>query len=179
MASPPDADIPSLMNANEIGDPSFEARAFGRKRGAFGGAHGDFMLPEGRRVADLVRASAVSALHARGYRVVDAANEPDCASLQLTVQRFWSYFRPGAFQVAVHFTAEVRLEGSLPGLQANTLVVDDELRKGAITESRWIELVERGLAELTSRLVRALPPAATAADSSGGEAAEVAIAEQP
>jgi hypothetical protein len=44
-ARPDDAGTPSLQNASDITDPSITARAVARKRGGFGMALGDIVLP--------------------------------------------------------------------------------------------------------------------------------------
>jgi hypothetical protein len=73
-ARPDDAGTPSLQNASDITDPGITARTVARKRGGFGAALGDILLPPGQSVAALVRAAAQKALADKGYAVVEAGS---------------------------------------------------------------------------------------------------------
>jgi hypothetical protein len=69
--NPRNPSVPSLENAAEINDPGIRARAIARKRGGFGNAMADILLPENRTVDQLVREAVTNALHQSGYQVVD------------------------------------------------------------------------------------------------------------
>ena len=177
-AKPADSDMPSLKNADEIGNNAITMRAYGRKRGSFGGAKGDFVLPEGRSVPLLVSEVVGKALTERGYTVVNA-QDPRAASaakLRVTIDQFWSYMRPGFFAVAVDFVARLRLEGDLVGGSQPLLVESkDELRKMMLNDGRWIGLVERGLGGLSTAVSEKLPPAGGVV-AAGAESAPPAAA---
>jgi|GEM_PF-407998 len=174
-AKPDKADIPSLKYAEEITDSAVTARAYGRKRGSFGGAKGDFVLPEGRSVPMVVSEIVAQALTQRGYNVV-SANDPSAASaskVKVTVEQFWSYLRPGFFVVAVDFVARLRLEGDVVGASGPLLVEGkDQMRRMMLTNGRWIGLVQRGLGGLSSAVAEKVPaPGGAVASAQGGEAA--------
>ena len=57
--------IPSLKN-NEINDPSITRRAVARKRGGWGKAFGDILLPEGRTVEQPTKDALSKALRESG-----------------------------------------------------------------------------------------------------------------
>ena len=54
-AAPRKPSIPSLQDPKEISNPAITSRAIARKRGGFGAAMADILLPEGRTVEQVVR----------------------------------------------------------------------------------------------------------------------------
>lgn len=76
---PRQANIPSLMNDAEIKDPKITSRAIARKRGGFGKALGDILLPEGRTVMKVVEEALTRSLQDAGYRVV-SKQDPEAAT---------------------------------------------------------------------------------------------------
>ncbi|HEX6243268.1 MAG TPA: hypothetical protein VFZ61_20280, partial [Polyangiales bacterium] len=106
-AKPPQANIPSL-DADDIDDAALKARAIGRKRGSFGKARGDIVLPADGSVTDVAAACVRTALARAGGVLVNEADPRfvDARPLELRVRRFWSWLRPGAWQVQVEFDAE-------------------------------------------------------------------------
>jgi uncharacterized lipoprotein YajG len=112
-AAPRNPSTPSLQDAKDIGNPMITTRAFARKRGGFGAAFGDIVLPEGRTVAGLVRAATQKALQEKGYRVVEE-NSPDYARavpVNVDIQEFWAWFSPGALTVTVECQATINMSG--------------------------------------------------------------------
>jgi hypothetical protein len=112
-ASPRDPSTPSLQDVKDLGNPAITARAFARKRGGFGMAFGDIVLPEGRTIAGLVKAATQKALQEKGYRVVEEGS-PDYAraiAVNVEVQKLWAWFSPGAFTVTVQCQASVDVSG--------------------------------------------------------------------
>jgi hypothetical protein len=89
---PDDAGTPSLQNATEITDPGITARALARKRGGFGMALGDILLPPGQSVAGLIRAAARKALADKGYAVVEAGSPHygTAVPINIDIVQFWS-----------------------------------------------------------------------------------------
>jgi hypothetical protein len=156
-AKPPQANIPSL-DADDISDPALKARAIGRKRGTFGKARGDILLPTDSSVTHVVAACLRTALARAGGVLVDD-KDPRFASarpLEMRVQRFWSWLRPGAWQVQVEFDAELTVRGPLAGFEAGRVVTAHaELRKGAMTDARWLSSVNDGLDQLVNALTQA------------------------
>jgi hypothetical protein len=170
-AKPRRADVPSLAHADEIADRGVTERAYGRLRGGFGKAMGDMLLPEGRTVPAVVRQVVSQALKQRGYQLVRERDPraPHAPRIDITIERFWSYFRPGFAAVAVEFVTQLHISGNLPGLEGGLLIeTQAELRKGVMTETRWVQLVERGLSGLTQEISRKLPPASAATASAAG-----------
>src|SRR5215470_5983213 len=108
---PRQANIPSLMNDAEIKDPKITSRAIARKRGGFGKALGDILLPEGRTVMQVVEEALRWSLQDAGYRVVskDDAATATAIPVEADIDQFWAWFRPGFAEVAVEFESSVRL----------------------------------------------------------------------
>ncbi|MFT3927483.1 MAG: hypothetical protein QM778_33425 [Myxococcales bacterium] len=176
-AKPDKADVPSLKYAEEITKSEITSRAYGRKRGSFGGAKGDFVMPEGRSVPQLVTEVVGQALSQRGYKVV-GPQDPAAASaskVKVTIEQFWSYLRPGFFVVAVDFVARLRIEGDMVGSSGPLLVEGkDQMRRMMLTEGRWIGLVERGLGGLSTAVAEKLPTVGGVATAAAGETATTA-----
>jgi hypothetical protein len=161
-ASPGDPRIPSLENASEITDPSITARAVARKRGGFGKAFGDVVLPPGQSVAGLVRAAAGKALADKGYTVVgvDSPNYATAAPLSVDIVQFWAWFSPGFASVHIDFEGALTLRGSGLLNREPTTVTSHMTYEGmAIFESDWTDLVRRGVADLSQRMEETIKPA--------------------
>ena len=162
-ASPRMPRIPSLENASQITDPSITSRAVARKRGGFGKALGDVVLPPGQSVAGLVRAAAGKALADKGYTVV-GADSPDYAAaapLSIDIGQFWAWFSPGFASVHIDFEGTLTLRGAgLLDRDPTTVTSHLSHEGGAIFESDWAELVQRGIADLSQRIEETIKPAA-------------------
>ena len=150
--NPRQANIPSLMNDSEIKDPNITARAIARKRGGFGKALGDILLPEGRTVTQVVEEALTRSLQETGYRVV-GNQDPEAATaipIEADIEQFWAYFRPGFAEVAVEFESSVRLTSPLPALQAGGPIKGISRVTGmAATSSTWQEAVAKGVDDLS------------------------------
>ena len=150
-ASPPSPEMPSLMNAAEIQDPSITRRAIARKRGGFGNALGDVLLPEGQSVSQLVGDAVSRALRDSGYRVV-APGDPDyarAAAVHVRIEKFWAWFTPGFASVGLEFQGALHLKGDLPPLrEGRTATAEVEDRMQAVFESDWQAVVNKGLQRL-------------------------------
>ncbi len=163
---PRQANIPSLRDG-DIGNAATKARAIGRKRGPFGGARGDYVVPESSSVAKLVQESVATALVRAGGVLVKDGDPRFAAAipLQLRIDRFWSWLRPGAWAVQAEFDVQVMVSAPLAGLESGKAVAGHaELRKGAMTDARWRTVVESGLSQFTDELAKAMAPIIAAAD---------------
>lgn len=153
---PSEANVPSLKDG-DIQNRALTSRAFGRKRGSFGKALGDLVLPEGVSVQSIVREALAAAL-ARSGGVLVSARDPRYAAaipLQVRIDRFWSWLRPGAWQVQVEFDADVMLLGSTPGMPATQRAFAHSFRRsGMITTSRWVDTVSQGVDLLVDGLAQ-------------------------
>jgi hypothetical protein len=158
---PRQANIPSLMNDAEIKDPKITSRAIARKRGGFGKALGDILLPEGRTVMQVVEEALTRSLQDAGYRVV-SKQDPEAATaipVEADIEQFWAYFRPGFAEVAVEFESSVRLTSPLPALQAGGPIKGISRVTGmAATSGTWQEAVTRGVENLSRNTRERLKP---------------------
>jgi uncharacterized lipoprotein YajG len=161
-AKPEDAGTPSLQNASEITDRTITSRAVARKRGGFGAALGDILLPPGQSVAALVRAAARKALADKGYAVVDAESPhyTAAAPLSIDIVQFWSWFSPGFASVRIDFKGTLALHGAAILGSDPTSVNSNVTHEGmAIFESDWRDLVQRGVDDLSRRIEERIRPA--------------------
>lgn len=160
--APPQADMPSLMNAGEIDNKAITSRAVGRKRGGFGAALGDVLLPEGESVQQLSRAVVTRAMREAGYRVA-SPGEPAYAEaipIKVRIDEFWSWFSPGFWQVAVRFRGKLYLQGNIAPVAAGTsysVEVEDKMQ--AVLESDWAAIVAKGVAALSESVRKGLTDA--------------------
>jgi hypothetical protein len=161
--SPSDAGTPSLQNAADIKDSSITSRAFARKRGGFGAALGDIVLPPGHTVAGLVQGAAQKALVDKGYAVVDSTSPHYATALPLSIDivEFWEWFSPGAFSVRIDFKSTLNMTGDAlvgPNMPPVTSHIDHEGM--AAFESDYIDLVQRGVDDLSMKIEERINPAA-------------------
>lgn len=152
--NPRDPSSPSLSSASDIGDPKITSRAIGRKRGGFGAAFGDVVLPEGQTVSELVRGAATRALQERGYAVVDQSSPNYAAALPLAldIEQFWAWFTPGFFEVTVEFKAAVDMRGDTLVGAPDTANAYATYGTVAVFESTWAYIVATGLDDLVGKM---------------------------
>ena len=157
-ASPSDPDTPSL-HAEDIGNAGIKARAIGRKRGGFGAALGDVLLPENQTVSQVITEAVENGFRLGGYRVVhrgDAGVE-GATLLTVSIRQFWSWFQPGFWHVTVHNRCEIVINGSLPVLAGGRTVTSETKEEmGAVFESDWQKITSNGLKELTRNVTAAV-----------------------
>ena len=154
-ASPSDAGTPSLGDASEINDKSITSRAVARKRGGFGLALGDVLLPEGQTVSGLVRGAAQKAFQEKGYTVVDETSPQYATALPLSIDivEFWSWFSPGFFTVRIDFKSTLNITGdSVVGPSAPPVTSHVSNETQAVFESTWTDLVQRGVNDLSEKM---------------------------
>jgi len=163
---PRQANIPSLMNDDEIKDATITSRAIARKRGGFGKALGDVLLPEGRTVTQVVEEALRWSLREAGYRVV-SKQDPEASTaipLEADIDQFWAWFRPGFAEVAVEFESSVRLTSPpLSALQTSPVKGTSRVTGMAATSGTWQEAVTRGVDDFARNArerLRAVKPAA-------------------
>jgi hypothetical protein len=154
-SAPSDPSVPSLKNPEEIKDPSIRSRAIARKRGGFGNAAGDILLPEGRTVEQFVREAATSALAQKGYSVVDEKSPQfeKALPLSIEVQQFWAWFTPGFFTISVEFECKLRMKGqALFGDEDAPVRGYAILHRMAATEGVWQEAMQEGTTDLVEKI---------------------------
>ena len=159
--APPDPSTPSLKN-DEIDDPAITKRAIARKRGGYGAALGDILLPEGETVEKLTASALASALKEKGYRVV-SAGEPgydEALPLSANINQFWGWFTPGFWTIKLEYRADVELTGDWPLTGDKRTVGGNSRYSGlAADTSAWRQLMNDGLSNLIQNLGSMLRPA--------------------
>lgn len=153
--APRNPSVPSLQNAEEIKDRAITSRAIARKRGGFGGALADILLPEGRTVEQLVREAVTKAVNERGYSVV-GEKSPEFGKalpLQIDVQQFWAWFTPGFWQLSVEFEGILLLKGEALIGSKEERVRGYGIVKGMVaTDNEWQEAMQLGIADLIEKV---------------------------
>ena len=161
-AAPRNPSTPSLQDPNEIKNPAITSRAIARKRGGYGNAMADILLPEGRTVQQLVREGVTRAVSQKGYAVVDERS-PDYANalpLQVDIQQFWAWFTPGFWQISLEFEGILVLRSEvLIGDKADRVRGYAILKGMAATDDEWKEVLTMGMADLETQIkVLVKPP---------------------
>lgn len=159
-AAPNTPDIPSLPG-NDLLNSSLTSRAIGRKRGGFGLALGDVLLPEGQTVSQLVRDAVAQGFRRAGYRVL-AAGEPgyeQATPITARINEFWSWFNPGFAQVTIKNRASIDVAGTLPPLKGG-VTIRSEVSEGmqAVFEDDWRKIAGKGLVGITEKIQAVLNP---------------------
>jgi len=159
--NPRDPSQPSLGDADEIKNPAITSRAIGRKRNGYGMAIGDVALPEGTTVMVLVRGAVQKALQDQGYRVVTEGSPdyPTAAPLTVSITQFWAWFTPG-FEVTAQSKSAIIMSGDQL-LTTSPAAAEGYARYGtvAVFESTWKDVVERGVADLSTNVAAQIRPA--------------------
>ncbi len=159
---PPQPSIPSLMDG-QIGNSAITSRAIARKRGGFGQAMGDIVLPEGRTVVQVVREVLSRGLRESGYRVLEEG-EPtydDAVPLEVDIHQFWAWFTPGFWAITLEFDSRIRVFGPIkPFDDGEVFRGHASTQSGAAFTEDWLNIMKKGLEslneEITSRqLLRA------------------------
>jgi hypothetical protein len=155
---PGNPSTPSVRD-NEIHNKALTAKAVGRKRGGWGNAWGDVVLPEGQTVSGLVETILEAALTEKGYAVVSkgAAGYDSALPLSADVLKFWSWVNFG-MDIKITHRSEIALKGPWPVSEGNRLIHGDAFYNSyiAITEEDWVELLKNGAASLKGNVAKAL-----------------------
>lgn len=159
-AKPANPSTPSLEHAEELKDAAITARAIARKRGGFGNAAADILLPPGRTVSQVVTEAITDALRLQGYAVVEtgAPQYADAIALDVDIQQFWSWFTPGFWTISIENESIVLLRS------AALFAGKDESVRGyaivnsmAATEGEWQRAMQAGVQDLVGKVKAKLP----------------------
>ena len=139
------------VRGNEIDNKALTARAVGRKRGGWGNAWGDVVLPEGQTVSGLVADVLAAALAEKGYAVVPngAPGYNTALPLSADVLKFWSWVNFG-LDISITHESLVRLTGPWPVPEDKRDVKGQAFYNSyvAIVESDWADLLKAGTKDL-------------------------------
>jgi uncharacterized lipoprotein YajG len=161
-AAPSNPSTPSLGKPEELKDPAITARAIARKRGGFGNAMADILLPTDRTVAQVVREAVAEALSQRGYTVVQvgAPQYGDAASLDVDISQFWTWLTPGFLTLSLENVSVLVLRSP------RILSGHESYVRGyaivhtmAATDEEWKRTMQLGVRDLVDKVKAALPPA--------------------
>lgn len=153
--APRDPSTPSLGDPAQINDRSITSRALARKRGGFGMAFSDILLPEGRTVEQVVRETVTNALLNKGYAVVNLDDPAHAAAptLKVQIQKFWSWFTPGFFTISLECESVLNMQSD------NLLAQNTESVRGyahvnalAATDGEWQTVMQRGVDDLIQKV---------------------------
>jgi hypothetical protein len=152
---PQNPSTPSLGSDSDLANPAITGRAIGRKRGGFGAALGDVLLPEGKTVSGLVQDAVVNAYRGAGYRVLskDDAGFDTAIPVDVKVKEFWCWDTPGFWTMSIENRMNVVITAPQPGFENGTTVggyAIDHLM--AIFEEEWPKIATRSLADFNKNL---------------------------
>lgn len=135
--------IPSLgFGGADEASAAVRARAVGRKRGGYGQALGDVLLEEGTTVTGVIQEQVAAAAREAGYRVVEPG-EADF-TLDVAIDRFWSWVDPGVFTMKITTVLETGLVLS-DDYGTRRIDVRTHDGYGFITDSIWKQSIETTL----------------------------------
>lgn len=157
--APKSADIPSLgFGGASAAKADIKARAIGRKRGGYGKALGDVLLPKGTTVKDLVRASARQGFADAGWHVVDSPDARESVTtVDIAITRFWTWVKPGFWAIALNTDIETEFDFSNQ-LHANPVHVHRRDGMQFIVDSDWQKNVELTLGLYRDAIVTEINP---------------------
>lgn len=139
--------IPSLKDG-QINNDAITSRAIARKRNGFGKAMGDILLPEGRRVEDIVKEAVQEALKKKGYSIAER-NTPEYAEavpVEVDIRQFWSWGTPGwAFKLEFEAIVTIRGKVVFSTSEEETVRGYVLLRTQAATSRAWMNTIQKGL----------------------------------
>ncbi len=161
-------DIPSLKDG-AITDRTLTARAIARKRGSFGAAAGDVLLPEGDSVANHVRAALADGFRQAGYRVLSPGDAGYDAATPVNAQivQYWTWLDIGAWVLSLQCESEIQIDTALPALKGTPKIVTTTRHtRMAITESSYQAVAGAGLQSITAKLTEALKANKTVSEMS-------------
>ena len=152
--NPPDPSIPSLMD-DEINNTGITGRAIARKRGGFGKALGDILLPEGQTVPKLVGDALTRAFRESDYRVLQPEDNgyAEASAITADIDQFWAWFTPGFWAITLEFRADVRIQAEVGPFQNGGSVQGSARESGmAATSDTWKSVVDKGVEDLIRNL---------------------------
>lgn len=152
---PQDPSTPSLGSETELANPAITGRAIGRKRGGFGAALGDVLLPEGTTVASMVQDAVTNAYRASGYRVLSKtdAGFDTAMPVDVKIKQFWCWDTPGFWQMSLENRMEVVITAPQPGFENGATVGGYAINKlMAIFEDEWPKIASASLADFDKNL---------------------------
>ncbi len=158
--SPDEPSTPSLgFEGADKASAELKARAIGRKRGGFGKALGDVLLQPGQTVHSVVRDSLGSALRQAGYKVLDQAPAGSSPLLiDVRIVKMWAWIQPGFWAISVNTDIATELSLSDPGKAISVSVHTEESRQ-MVTESAWLEALQKALEAYRREALARLPAA--------------------
>jgi hypothetical protein len=159
-AKPANPSTPSLEHADELKDPAITARAIARKRGGFGNAAADILLPPGRTVSQVVSEALTEALRQQGYAVVDAGapQYANAIALDVDIQQFWSWFTPGFWTISIENESIVLLRSAALFAGKEESVRGYAVVNGmAATDGEWQRAMQAGVKDLVEKVKAKLP----------------------
>jgi hypothetical protein len=147
--------IPSLMHEEDYANDEIKSRAIARKRGGYGNALGDIVLPEGETVRKLVNDIMTRALRELGYSVLNTG-DPDAAAaipIRVDIQEFWGWFNPGFASVSLEFKSVLNVIGNIPGFSEGKLITGKSMVKGMSASTKtWNTAMDKLIEDIVQKV---------------------------
>lgn len=136
---PRDPSIPSLKGGLRNNPEELRKRAIARKRDADGKVRGDVLLLEGQTVETVVRELVGNALAGSGYRVMETSISPDAITVDVTINKFWSWVLRGswAYQFGAEIETTLTIKSGSKQYQFKTGADATKGRQQMVTEAAW------------------------------------------
>jgi len=135
-----------------------KSKAVARKRNTYGRALGDILLDGDQTVVGVMRDLLRESFHGAGYVVVDDRSKLGDKGLEVNVdiEKFWAWFTPGFFAVAMESQIETTLHVTQAGESRRVDVRAYGKNSGQSgREGNWIEAYRRGFEDYKAKLKEA------------------------
>lgn len=152
---PAEPSIPSLGSESDLANPAITSRAIGRKRGGYGMALGDVLLPEGKTVTGMVQDAVVNTYRGAGYRVLtkDDTGFDTATPVDIKIKQFWSWSTPGLLQMSIENRMEVVITAPQPGFENGATIGGYAINHSmALFEEEWPKIATASLADFNTNL---------------------------
>jgi hypothetical protein len=158
--APREPSTPSLGFEGALQAPTeAKARAIGRKRNTFGQALGDVFLQDGQTVEGLVRSNLAAALLEAGFNVRhEQVGEPASLVIDVHIKKFWAWIQPGFWAITVNADISTDLDISSATIPTSVTIHVENAHQ-LVTESAWIETIEKALQAYRREVSQKLPSA--------------------
>lgn len=158
---PAQPSTPSLKGGKATSEgEAIKARAIARKRNGYGMALGDILLEGDQSVIGVMRDLLQESFKGAGYRIVDERSQLGEEGLEVdaSIEKFWAWFTPGFFAVAMESQIETALQVTQGEEQREVHVRAHGRNSGQSgREGNWIEAYRRGFEDYRVKLAEAFP----------------------
>lgn len=134
-------------------DDETKSKIIARKRNGFGKALGDIVLANGLTSEKLIKNIVSQAFVESGYRIVTEDPDGKAVHVDIVVDKFWGWFRPGFWTISVYANTELTLEMKHDLKSEKIHVFDAKRRRSmAATGGLWQDVFYKNLYDVRKNI---------------------------